>query len=456
MTSEEQNYLTHPHVEALTARIHCGEIVPLVGAGFSAPFGYPLWERFLRDAAEHFSETKSLVNHLLDRQQYERATAVLYEATYDRGMIHRIIDNFALIKHKQDEIRNGIEKAKNYDNSVPCVYILPYLFKNLIATTNVDHVLRDIYHTYLGQCPQIVVNTDSELDEIHNAVTPVIFKIHGDAEDDMSRIFSRSEYQHHYLTGIGNAAIDFAKRLPRALSNIFKNKSILFLGSSLYPDRLLEVLRRTRDTSKHMHFAIIEQHEDHNYNNSLAERLHTHGVKPIYYPKGSFEIISKILNKIRSEIDKRIVTAASNSRIPIAVTRSHLWTIICQLQLKDKTSETDLLELLNKHTEAQRQINTDIDKHFPYIANPILSNVRRKFSIKLDANNDLILSAYPEFTDGGSVIIQQNTACNLSWRVDGHRGNTVSIEVTTRGSSIEISFINKDTNARLGIRITVS
>jgi hypothetical protein len=52
------------------------QLVPFVGAGLSADFGYPQWGQFLRDATDRFG-LRAEVEPLLAGQQFEEAAEVL-------------------------------------------------------------------------------------------------------------------------------------------------------------------------------------------------------------------------------------------------------------------------------------------------------------------------------------------------------------------------------------------
>ncbi len=298
---EELN-LEQTSIAALTDCIRSGEVVPIVGAGLSAPFGYPQWEMFLRRCAAEVTEATSLVNYLLDQKQFERATSVLYEATHDRGMIEKITDSFASPRYQLEELREKIARVQAGDTNMPAVCALPLLFKGFIATTNVDNLLKDIYKVYQSTSPKILVNTDSDTAKyINDRDKAVIFKVHGHPENDNNRIFSRAEYQYHYLRGISSDLIDQTKNLPKTLSKLFLEKTILFLGCSLYPDRFLQVLRATYEQSQRRHFAIVPRSEISRESHKFSYEMSRYGITPIFYPSGHYNDITKILLHINSK-----------------------------------------------------------------------------------------------------------------------------------------------------------
>jgi hypothetical protein len=58
-----------------------------------------------------------------------------------------------------------------------------------------------------------------------------ILKLHGDAEDHDTYVFTADQYDQAY-----GSPVDFKKPLPRALRQIFVSHSLLFLGCSLERD----------------------------------------------------------------------------------------------------------------------------------------------------------------------------------------------------------------------------
>lgn len=354
--------LNQPNIAALTKCIKAGEVVPFVGAGLSAPFGYPQWESFLRQCAKEIPPATSLVNYLLDNKEFERATAILYETTYDRGMLEKIIDSFGGPCHQRADLRDKLSRVRTDDRTMPAICALPLLFKGLVATTNLDCLLKDIYSEHQGTPVKELTNTDDGIiRHLNDRDQTVIFKIHGHANDDKSRILSRSEYQYHYLQGISGELIDENKNLPRTLARIFSDKTVLFLGCSLYPDLLLRVLRGSYERSQRRHFAIVPRREGNDETWRFSRHLDAHGIDVIFYPEGQYDCITQLLLHVRKEQDNAEYSSSNISarRHP----RRH-----CEIQTQCPLGETfDVYNLLSNPARQQQnlEICQFISTHFP-------------------------------------------------------------------------------------------
>jgi hypothetical protein len=152
-----------------------------------------------------------------------------------------------------------------------------------VVTTNYDSLIeRFVAPTYAK-----VTGFDSVALNYYSSLSPdrpVIFKIHGDLHRPDTIPFSEPAFQDLYkATG----------PLSGLLDKIFKERCVLFLGTSLGPSEryivhLKDALRRAKESSgpEHRHFALLRRSDASSKSDTLIEHDLSHlGVKPIWYDK---------------------------------------------------------------------------------------------------------------------------------------------------------------------------
>jgi len=124
-----------------------------------------------------------------------------------------------------------------------------------------------------------------------------LFKIHGDIGNSMieysSIIFTERQYNENYQ-------ID--SQLVESLQRWFLGKMLLFLGCSLNIDRTMELLQRIiKLNSGVTHYAIIEYDGKKDIAKRVKELREQMGIRVIVYPKGKYEAVRIILEKLLEE-----------------------------------------------------------------------------------------------------------------------------------------------------------
>ena len=132
-----------------------------------------------------------------------------------------------------------------------------------------------------------------------------ILKLHGDAEDYETYVFTEEQYE----AGYGNP-VDFTKPLPKALRQIFISHSLLFLGCSLNKDRTLDLFDQVRrDTEFEVpdHFAILPSPEGLAAKNAKEGFLLNLKIRPIWYPPGQHDFVEKYLRLAVDVAEERLL-----------------------------------------------------------------------------------------------------------------------------------------------------
>jgi hypothetical protein len=268
-------------------------VIPFVGAGFSAPFGFPQWDTLLLElAADLGREDRDKVSTAVKREEYMAAATIVAEGLGEFDFQSAIAASFP------DEVLARVDLA---DAGVAFV---PLLTSGLVITTNFDGALEYVFKR-AGYEPRPVYGANP------NEIVPAIqrnrltlWKIHGDRNDPRTRVLSAEDYQTHYV------------RLRGLLALAFANRPALFLGCSLMKDRTVTVLaNQQRQWPGLKHFALLQCPADEKKFDSRVTRLRRLGIRPIWYPQGQYGEVHHRLSEIvqRASTCRSTVSASATT-----------------------------------------------------------------------------------------------------------------------------------------------
>ena len=108
-----------------------------------------------------------------------------------------------------------------------------------------------------------------------------ILKLHGDAGQANTHVFTRAQYQAAY-----GEPLAFQHQLPRALRQIFISHSLLFLGCSLEQDKTLDLFKSVVDEAAFEipdHFALLNELATPQERARKEARLLQLKIRPLWY-----------------------------------------------------------------------------------------------------------------------------------------------------------------------------
>ena len=271
--------------DQLCDRMANGDVVPFIGAGLSAPGGFPTWKDHLRQQGRTAGIKTAEVEDLLAQG--------LYEEIVDRIEHQRGAEVFA------QELRDAF--AKN-GTIPPADYLVAELFRDTLITTNYDRLIEQSFD--LGGGEAVEVLTPATISQPPDATKVTVIKLHGSIVTPASCILSKAQYAAAY----GAAAIDLTLPIPQALDYYFRNSSLLFLGCGLNQDRTVRVFEAIKAKARAdgadlpQHFSIEQCPEDEAALLARNEYLLRIGVTPIWFPAGAFDFVEGILRLARNEL----------------------------------------------------------------------------------------------------------------------------------------------------------
>jgi hypothetical protein len=195
------------------------------------------------------------------------------------------VKNFVRTKFSKSQIpAGGIQGA---------VTLLPRLSYGCVVTTNFDPVVEEVLKG--GVLEAYMHGTQKGNKFVPRLIKGdrCLLKLHGDAEDHDTYIFTTQQYDVGY-----GSPFDFKKPLPRTLRQIFVSQSLLFLGCNLEEDRTLQLFREVLADGQFEipdHFAILPEPADPTQKPPKEARLLAMKIRPLWYPDGRYEMVEMYL-----------------------------------------------------------------------------------------------------------------------------------------------------------------
>ena len=255
----------------LVDAIRLGRIAPFVGAGLSKPCGYPMWGEALRKIAQKLDGLDVQdIEPLMAQYDYLQAAQVLHSAAEQQ------VQHFIKTEFRQRGTITGP------------VTLLPDLANGCIVTTNFDTVIEDLFKEINQPLDGYVHGKQPGNNFVQRLLRGerCILKLHGDAGQAATHVFTQEQYQEAY-GGAAGEPFAFHKPLPRALRQIFISHSLLFLGCSLEQDKTLDLFKSVVDEAAFEipdHFALLNKPATQQEQARKEARLLQLKIRPLWYP----------------------------------------------------------------------------------------------------------------------------------------------------------------------------
>ena len=267
------------------------KIVPFVGAGFSASFGYPGWGRFLEGLCPK-PEPWTEVHEEVEANRFEEAAEIAEKH---------------LKEHLNESIRNVLSEDRlPFPLPDAAVLRLPQITRGPVLTTNFDPVLEVVFRragrpfsdTFAGDQ---IKDASAGLQSRHR----FLLKLHGDYRSQFSRILTLSEYNRAY--GVGQVGqIDWSRPLPKVLRQAITGNTMLFLGCSLVNDRTTAIIAGAGEELPGVrHYALLSSSEN---TAKRREELKRWKILPLFYPDSRYEKIGEFLDCVARALDPKTPT----------------------------------------------------------------------------------------------------------------------------------------------------
>ena len=254
-----------------------GVITPFIGAGLSMSSGYPGWTNFLFKIRSETRVSETEFVQLIADGKFDTAAQKLFDDMPSGSFLETIENEFGCSL----ELYGPVQK-------------IPFLFNTSVITTNFDNVIERCYKNAEVDFDEILLgNNAKELPRFLGEGKNVLIKLHGKANSSDGRILTEDEYDTHYT---------IENTLDSVIETI-SNKTLLFLGCSLYVDRTLSSLssilaqKGIGNIPKHYAFLSLGNSEDRL---KRRDQLADCNIFPIWYPNDEDhnECIEALLTKL--------------------------------------------------------------------------------------------------------------------------------------------------------------
>ena len=280
----------HPDNEDVYREIkqYLPKLVPFIGAGLTN-FAYYSWPKALETLSRKLTDSVSVqkVTDLINSKNFLDAAQLLEEFRTPANLVRDIAGLFSA--DKLEQVRGQLPNEP--------ISLLPYLFPELVLTTNFDETLETVYRESGHPFQTVFLPGHPELlrQLMRQGNVCGLFKLHGTVTGELLEyekiVLTRAQYDRHY-----------GKRSPltHELKAGFKNRIMFFLGCSLENDRTMDLLQdviQPGDT----YYTII--------NCAFSERdkkirqLGSKHIRAILYEEDRHEAVRVILEHLLEETD---------------------------------------------------------------------------------------------------------------------------------------------------------
>jgi hypothetical protein len=277
LKSQDQLPLFKELAEAVTRR----RIAPFIGAGLSYMCDYPTWGNALLEIKARIDGVDDVsFSDAMSRFDYLSAAQLLWDKDETQ------LKNYIRTKFSDGRLPDGKVKG-------PVTWLPRFCF-GCVITTNFDPVIETVFEKRFEGYMHGVQAANKFVPKLIKGER-CILKLHGDAEDLDSYVFTKNQYLNAY-----GEPFDFKKPLPKALRQIFVSHSMLFIGCSLETDKTLELFTHVIERSDFeipTHFAFLPLpgsacKETKAQKENRLLKLHIH---PIWFPEKEFRLVDGYL-----------------------------------------------------------------------------------------------------------------------------------------------------------------
>ena len=262
------------------------KLVPFIGAGLTN-FAYYSWPKALETLSQKLTDSASAqkVTDLINSKDLLGAAQLLEDFRTPANLARDLAGMFSADK---------LEQVRGHLPNEP-ISLLPYLFPELVLTTNFDETLETIYSESGHPFQTVFHPGQPELlrQLMKKGSVCGLLKLHGTVTGGLIEyekvVFTRAQYDRRY-----------GKRSPltRDLKDCFKNRMMFFLGCSLENDRTMELLQRviqSGDTYYTIISCAVSERDE------KIRQLGNKHIRAILYEKERHEAVRVILEHLLEE-----------------------------------------------------------------------------------------------------------------------------------------------------------
>ncbi len=229
-------------------------VIPFLGAGMSYAFEYPLWGQFFEKLAVEAADGQLHASRLLSPAERDNVVAFVGNQQFEKAADILVEWNSNVF---YAQVAQEFGREPTLGKPTPLTR-LPLIAPGPIITTNFDPVIEAVYKN-LGRPfaeDRRILGARKYPDQVVTALQQnwnALVKLHGDARDPDSLVFTGIEYEKGYGDIDRNPG-----PIERLATVIYTNRPLLFLGCSLETDRTLTSLENVYARNPYIgHYAVL-------------------------------------------------------------------------------------------------------------------------------------------------------------------------------------------------------
>lgn len=359
-----------------------GNLIPLIGAGCSMPFGSPGWDELISEIAIESIDNAGLieaVNHYIKKHDYWNAI----KSIKDFGQLNE--DD---IKKETADRISRIVFDKSKDNNLKDLALMDF---NIYLTTNYDHFLNH-YMPPNSSIPICLSDFDFNSQTLYNQGTKRIFHLHGHISNPGTIVISEQSYNELYHH-------DKYKKMFNLLG---ASKAFLFIGMSFDDQFMSALLKDHVNIFKSKSFILLDKSQSDKFN-ELKENNNIEVIEYDSSTSGHTIAIRQILQEIASIQDNSIEPSEPNLEVIGAQLDKEKLGIVEEnlfyKKLKLENIENLTLELCKLYFIAAEEYVASLKKHV--VSKDVLGKI---LFIVFTKHKELFISEYQSNQSSQSFV----------------------------------------------------
>lgn len=391
-------------IRTISASENHRSLVPFVGSGISAQYGYPLWQDFILACAR---QARCLVDV---RRILKQNTNSISELAVDRieekspGTIASML---------QRHFQSDVDVAQHPDTAI---HALPLLRPAIVFTSCVDTLLETAFASANYAFDKVVDGKSSPLDQAEGA--RVLVKLHGTHCSNASNVV------------LGSKAL--ATPAYSLLERHIEESTILFIGCRLDRDSFLVPMADKPGSSRH--FAIVSDEGDCD---KKAKYLLNQHIQPIWYPANNNQSIGTLLRHLANAMgrDRSDETLKQLALEVVAVYGSNVLSAISEALTIDDELSTSSFRWLTTADPDRHLVVDSLEIGVRLAAYPFL--IRK-------TDQESINEAVVEYGAAPALVyFPRGRTYEPGFELDAPARGTVRIREVVTGQEIQLQF-NED------------
>lgn len=274
-------------------------LIPVIGSGFSVPFGLPDWGTLVRKAAVQLElerEQQDVMDHFLKEWKYLEAVDVIL----DTGITEEKLQQTIAEIFSAEKARANTTCVNNYTD-------LAQMPRLRFMTTNYDQYINDF--TGADSFPLEFLRNIKTNEFAGRKYDHIVIPLHGEIDRPSSIVLSRQSYERLYKSA----------HFEQDFQHLRSHYTFLFMGFSfddLYFQSMFEKMLGRYEAT---HYILLEQSEQEKHREKIERLYQKYGVETIFFDASTCDYATAIHKFLKTVFDLKDVEIDTSrlQRLPV-------------------------------------------------------------------------------------------------------------------------------------------